>query len=175
MEKSKQHPLTKVVEEVRQSAGQQAAPERITDEELKLIALNGLMQSDPERAIPILDKLLQSNNSSKLKDKALFILAQSQSTQSSEILTRVARNGGDPDLQRRAVRYLGINGGDRNRDDGNRGGDGPPGPHENPVGGVLIVVQRQGQERMRQVGDLAVPPRCVRTSLCAFAVPTIRS
>ena len=101
--------------EVRQSAGQQAAPERITDEELKLIALNGLMQSDPERAIPILDKLLQSNNSPKLKDKALFILAQSQSTQSSEILTRVARNGGDPDLQRRAVRYLGINGGDRNR------------------------------------------------------------
>lgn len=101
--------------EVRQSVGQQAAPERITDEELKLIALNGLMQSDPERAIPILDKLLTSNNSPKLKDKALFILAQSQSAPATEILSRVARNGSDADLQRRAVRYLGINGGERNR------------------------------------------------------------
>ena len=101
--------------EVRQSAGQQPAPERIVDEELKLIALNGLMQNDPERAIPILDKLLTSNNSPKLKDKALFILAQSQSAQATDILSRVARNGSDADLQRRAVRYLGINGGDRNR------------------------------------------------------------
>lgn len=101
--------------EVRQSAGQQAAPEHITDDELKLIALNGLMQSDPERAIPILDKLLASNNSPKLKDKALFILAQSQSPQATEILTRVARNGADRDMQRRAVRYLGVMGMDRNR------------------------------------------------------------
>ena len=101
--------------EVRQASHQPVAPEQINDEELKLIALNGLMQSDPERAIPILDKLLASKNSSKLKDKALFILAQSQSSQATEILTRVARNGTDADLQRRAVRYLGINGGDRNR------------------------------------------------------------
>lgn len=101
--------------EVRTDAHQPVAPEHITDEELKLIALNGLMQSDPERAIPILDKLLQSNNSPKLKDKALFILAQSQSSQATEILTRVARSGSDPDMQRRAVRYLGIHGGERNR------------------------------------------------------------
>jgi hypothetical protein len=101
--------------EVRQSAGQKIEPEHVTDEELKLIALNGLMQNDPERAIPILDNLLKSNNSAKLKDKALFILAQSQSAPATDILTRVARNGADPDLQRRAVRYLGINGGDRNR------------------------------------------------------------
>jgi len=99
--------------EVRQASHQPVAPEQINDEELKLIALNGLMQSDPERAIPILDKLLASKNSSKLKDKALFILAQSQSSQATEILTRVARNGTDADLQRRAVRYLGINGGDQ--------------------------------------------------------------
>jgi len=101
--------------EVRQSAGQKIEPEHVTDEELKLIALNGLMQSDPDRAIPILDKLLQSNNSPKLKDKALFILTQSQSPQASEILARVARNGADPDMQRRAIRYLGVTGIDRNR------------------------------------------------------------
>ncbi|HLJ73193.1 MAG TPA: HEAT repeat domain-containing protein [Thermoanaerobaculia bacterium] len=114
--KSKWNDDAKALElEVRQSAGQKIEPEHVTDEELKLIALNGLMQSDPDRAIPILDKLLTSNNSSKLKDKALFILAQSQSADATNILSRVAQNGGDPDLQRRAVRYLGINGGDRNR------------------------------------------------------------
>ena len=114
--KSKWNDDAKALElEVRQSAGQKIEPEHVTDEELKLIALNGLIQSDPERAIPILDKLLTSNNSAKLKDKALFILAQSQSSQATDILSRVARNGSDPDLQRRAVRYLGINGGERNR------------------------------------------------------------
>src|SRR5262249_31352778 len=52
--KSKWNDDAKALElEVRQSAGQQPAPEQITDEELKLIALNGLMNSDPERAIPI--------------------------------------------------------------------------------------------------------------------------
>jgi HEAT repeat protein len=101
--------------EVRQSAGQNIEPEHVNDEELKLIALNGLMQSAPERAVPLLDNLLKSNSSPKLKDRALFILAQSQSAAATDILTRIARNGGDPDLQRRAIRYIGINGGDRNR------------------------------------------------------------
>jgi len=101
--------------EVRQDSHQPVSPEKITDEELKLIALNGLMQSDPERAIPILDKLLTSNNSPKIKDRALFILSQSNSDAATDILTRVARNGSDPDVQRRAIRYIGINGTERNR------------------------------------------------------------
>ncbi|HEY6843820.1 MAG TPA: HEAT repeat domain-containing protein [Thermoanaerobaculia bacterium] len=114
--KSKWNDDAKALEmEVRQSAGQKIEPEHVTDEELKLIALNGLMQTDPERAIPILENLLKSNNSPKLKDKALFILSQSQSSAATDILARVARNGGDPDLQRRAVRYLGIMGAERNR------------------------------------------------------------
>jgi len=101
--------------EIRQSAGQQIEPEQVSDLDLKLIALNGLMNSDPERAVPILDNLLKTSKEPKLKDKALFILSQSSSSQANEILSRVARNNSDPDLQRRAVRYLGIMGGDRNR------------------------------------------------------------
>jgi HEAT repeat protein len=101
--------------EIRQSAGQQIEPERVTDLELKLIALNGLMNSDPERAVPILDSLLRTSKEPKLKDKALFILSQSSSQQAYDVLSRVARNGADPDVQRRAVRYLGIMGGERNR------------------------------------------------------------
>ena len=101
--------------EVRQAAGQKIDPDVVTDEELKLMALNALMQSDPDRAIPVIEKVLQGSNSAKLKDKALFILSQSPSAQAGDILSRIAKNGADPDLQRRAVRYLGIMGTDRNR------------------------------------------------------------
>src|SRR5207245_1332892 len=94
--------------EVRQSAGQKIDPDVVTDEELKLMALNALMQSDPDRAIPVIEKVLQGSNSAKLKDKALFILSQSPSAQAGDILSRIAKNGADPDLQRRAVRYLGL-------------------------------------------------------------------
>src|SRR6266481_3246976 len=62
--------------EIRQSAGQQIEPEHVTDLELKLIALNGLMNSDPERAVPILDNILRTSKEPKLKDKALFVLSQ---------------------------------------------------------------------------------------------------
>jgi len=101
--------------EIRQSAGQQIEPEHVSDLELKLIALNGLMNSDPERAVPILDNILRTSKEPKLKDKALFVLSQSSSQQAYEILSRVARNNNDPETQRRAVRYLGIMGGERNR------------------------------------------------------------
>jgi len=39
-------------------------PETESDEELKLMAINGLMQSDPERAIPLLSRALSGNRKS---------------------------------------------------------------------------------------------------------------
>jgi HEAT repeat protein len=101
--------------EVRQSSGQPVAPEREQNEELKLMALNGLANSDPERAIPMLESLLQSNNSPKLKDRALFVLAQSHSTRAREMIAKIARGGATPDLQMRALRYLGLFGGQESR------------------------------------------------------------
>ena len=55
--------------EVRRNVGQPVNPEAQADEELKLIALNGLLNSDPEKAIPILEKLLQGPASPKLRDR----------------------------------------------------------------------------------------------------------
>ncbi|MDQ6801931.1 MAG: HEAT repeat domain-containing protein [Acidobacteriota bacterium] len=101
--------------EIRQSAGQQIEPEHVADLDLKLMALNGLMNSDPDRAVPILDHIVTTNKEPKLRDRALFVLSQSSSQQAYDVLSRVARNGNDPDMQRRAVRYLGIMGGERNR------------------------------------------------------------
>src|SRR5262249_13984814 len=42
--------------ELRQATGQPVAPQSQNDDELKLMALRGLMQSDAERALPIIEQ-----------------------------------------------------------------------------------------------------------------------
>jgi len=99
---------TKALEfEMKQASGQKSAPEAEADEDLKLMALNGLVQSDPERALPLLEGLLKTSSSAKLKERVLFVLAQSNSTAGRQLLERVARGGpGNPDLQLKAVHYI---------------------------------------------------------------------
>lgn len=102
--------------EIRQSAGQTIQPEHVPNEELKLLALNGLMQSDPDRAIPVVIQILDSNtNSIKIKDKALFVIAQSGSPQAITILSKTALDNTRPELRNSAIRYLAISGGDEAR------------------------------------------------------------
>ena len=101
--------------EVRQSTGQPSKPEQQSDEELKMLAIHGLMNSDPERAMPLLEKVLNGSASPKEKSKALFVLAQSGSPQGREIIARIARGQSNPELQRKAVEYLGIFGGAESR------------------------------------------------------------
>ncbi len=90
-------------------------PENISDEELKLLALQSLMNSDPEKAVPLLDKVITGNSSPKLKDKALFVLSQSGSPKAQQILLTLAKANNQPDLQKRAIRYMGMNGNSNNR------------------------------------------------------------
>jgi HEAT repeat protein len=101
--------------EVRQSTGQPAHPESQPDEELKMLAIQGLMNSDPQRALPLLEKVLNGPATPKEKSKALFVIAQNGSPQSREILGRIARGQSNPDLQRKAVEYLGMFGGQESR------------------------------------------------------------
>ena len=93
--------------EVKQGSGQRVSPEAESDEELKLLALNGLMQSDPDRAFPLLENLLKSAQSPRLKRNAVYVLAQSNSPRAAQLLEQVARGQGNPDLQLSAIRYLG--------------------------------------------------------------------
>jgi hypothetical protein len=101
--------------EVKQSTGQPAHPESQPDEELKMLAIQGLMNSDPQRAMPLLEKVLNGPGTPKEKSKALFVLAQNGSSQSRDILGRIARGESNPDLQRKAVEYLGLFGGQQSR------------------------------------------------------------
>lgn len=90
--------------------GAAANPDNISDEELKLLALQSLMNSDPEKAVPLLDKVIHGNYSPRLKDKALFVLSQSSSDQAQKILLSLAKANNDPELQKRAIRYIGMSG-----------------------------------------------------------------
>lgn len=106
----------KVLEiEARQAGGERVRPERIEDEDLKMIAINSLMHSDPEKAYPLLEKIVRGSSAKKIKERALFILAQSPSPRAQTLIADIARGNANPDLQKDAVKYIGIHGGDRNR------------------------------------------------------------
>ncbi len=96
--------------EVRAQTGAPVSPNSEPDEDLKLIAVQSLMQAKPEDALPILEKLLSSNNSEKVKERALFVLTQNSSPQARKILAGMARNSANPDLQLKAIRYMGMMG-----------------------------------------------------------------
>lgn len=100
--------------EARQGSGERVAPASVDDQELKMIAINSLMHTDPEKAYPLLEKILRGTSSNKIKDRALFVLSQSSSTKSQALLADIARGKSNPDLQREAVKYLGISGNPRN-------------------------------------------------------------
>jgi tetratricopeptide (TPR) repeat protein len=91
--------------EVKQSSGKAVSPEGETDEDIKILALNGLMQSDPERALPQVEGLLKSSHSPRLKRQAIIVLGLNSSPRARQDLEQIAR-GGNPDLQLDAIRYL---------------------------------------------------------------------
>ncbi len=102
--------------ELRQSSGQTVAPESVGgDEDLKLMALSGLMGSDPQRALPILEKTLQGSSSLKVKERALFVLSQNDSPAARGLVERIARGSSNPELQKRALRSIAIAGNANNR------------------------------------------------------------
>ena len=100
--------------EIRQRAGQPVKPENVPDEELRIMALNSLARADDQRAIPMLEKIVNGTGSPRLKERALYVLAQNGSPEARAVIIKVAR-GGNPDLQAHAVRHLGAFGGAESR------------------------------------------------------------
>jgi len=100
--------------EIRQANGQTPQVESAgpgSDDELKLLALSGLMTADPDKAIPIIKKMLTGAPSSKLMDRALFVLAQSGKPEARQVLVDIAKSNPNPDVQKHAIRNLGLFGG----------------------------------------------------------------
>jgi thioredoxin-like negative regulator of GroEL len=83
-------------------------PQAEQDEELKLLALNSLMQQDEAHALPIIQQILNSDKSEKLKGRALFVLGQDPSPQAQALLGQVASGERNPALQRKAIEMLAV-------------------------------------------------------------------
>ena len=80
-------------------------------EELKMAALEALMHAPSDRALPIVIKVLDGDNSYELKEGALFILSQIDHPDATAKLLEFARTG-NGELQLEAIRMIGINGED---------------------------------------------------------------
>lgn len=113
----KRYPKSKWIEdaqgleiEIKNDAGQRVSPDKVNDDHLKLIAIQHLMHSDQERALPLLEKILKGPYSRDMKEKSLFVLSQSSSPRAAEIMAAVARGTAHPTLQHDAIKYLGVSG-----------------------------------------------------------------
>jgi HEAT repeat protein len=89
--------------EIRGKSGDPVSPQAEPDQNLKLLAVNALMEQDPAQAVPILEKILAGNQSDELKKRALFVLAQSQSPQAAAVIGKVAQGQSGPELQIHAI------------------------------------------------------------------------
>lgn len=90
------------------------ASQRAPDEHeaLALAAMEGLMQQSPERALPIIKKVLAGSLTTLVKKRALFVLSQIDSPEAEQILLQTSRSP-DAALRSEAIRSIGIGGHDK--------------------------------------------------------------
>jgi HEAT repeat protein len=102
--------------DIRNSSGQPANPAAVQDEDLKLYALQALSQQDPAQAVPLLERTIRGGTASpKLRERALFVLAQMSDPRARRILADAAKDDAHPEVQSKAIQYLGVHGGGENR------------------------------------------------------------
>ncbi len=85
-----------------------APPARGSDDDLKMLALNSLLNQDPARAVPLLRGVLTGNQPASVKKHALFVLAQSKSPEAESILHDAVTGKMDPQLQREAIQSMAV-------------------------------------------------------------------
>lgn len=85
------------------------------DDDMRVAALNALMQMDSQEALPLLRKVLARRDacSEALRNKAVFIVAQKEGDESADILIDVARSDPSSEVRQNAVFWLGQVSGDR--------------------------------------------------------------
>jgi len=90
-----------------ESASVRCPPEN-DESDVRIAALDGLMQMDAERAMPILDKVLERRDACSvgLRRKALFLVSQRDPPASTDLLLRSARHDTDPEVRAQAVFWL---------------------------------------------------------------------
>jgi HEAT repeat protein len=79
------------------------------DDDMRVAALNALMQMDAERAVPVLKQVLSRRDacSAVLRRKAVFIVSQQRSSETETILLNAAAADPDREVRSQAVFWLG--------------------------------------------------------------------
>lgn len=101
--------VTEERERARQHEAQRAVThQRSEEEEIKLAALNALLMSHSDQAIPVLKELLQQRDpgSVELRQRAVLILGKEQTPETETIMLDVVRNDPDPEVRGMAVMFL---------------------------------------------------------------------
>ncbi|MEO8620578.1 MAG: HEAT repeat domain-containing protein [bacterium] len=78
------------------------------DDDVKLTALSGIIQLDPDQVLPVLQKLLERKDecSIPLRKRAVNMVAQTKEEERADILLRVASTDPSPEVRREAVQWL---------------------------------------------------------------------
>jgi TolA-binding protein len=78
------------------------------ESDMKVAALNALLQMDADKAVPILKQVLARRDSSSvcLRRKAVFLVSQKKTEATEDILLDAARNDPDPEVKEQAVFWL---------------------------------------------------------------------
>ncbi|HKS06315.1 MAG TPA: HEAT repeat domain-containing protein [Gemmatimonadaceae bacterium] len=78
------------------------------DDDLRIMALNGLIQMNSEAALPILKRLLadRSGSSENIREQALWLVSQKGSREAVDILLDVAKNDPSSSVRENAVFWL---------------------------------------------------------------------
>jgi len=78
-------------------------------DELRITALEALLMAPPERAMPIVQRVLAGDGSDEVKERALFVLSQIDTPEAQALLVDTARNSSG-ELKFEAIRMIGIGG-----------------------------------------------------------------
>jgi beta-phosphoglucomutase-like phosphatase (HAD superfamily) len=89
-----------------------SAPVPDADMDLKLYVLSALIDEDAGRALPRLQEILRGPHPLPVKEQALFVVSQGETPAARQLLDQVARGSAHPELQAKALEYLGNLGDD---------------------------------------------------------------
>jgi tetratricopeptide (TPR) repeat protein len=79
-----------------------------SEDDIKILALNVLLQQEPTKALPLLHNMIMSDAPIEVRKQAMFVLSRSKDPQAQAMLVDIATNSKDPSLQEIAVQSLAI-------------------------------------------------------------------
>ena len=98
-----------ITRQAERAASAQGCPREDDENDMRIAALNALMQMDAERAIPVLKQVLARRDAcaAPLRRKAVFIVSQKRGPETERILLDAVRGDPDEEVRHQAVFWLG--------------------------------------------------------------------